>query len=168
MANILTAIEAAVVLRCNENDANMLAILPGIDAYLKRATGKDWAKEVPIPDEAKNAARMLLVLWHENPGMISSETASPPFGLTACITQLAALALNTREIRGRNGAGACGLISALAGDTVWSVTGLVGVVGDQSAAFENVISVDGEIQQISSADLSKKIFRVKLTPPGDL
>lgn len=167
MANILTPFEAAIVLRCNETDANMLALLPGVDAYLKQATGRDWAKENPVPEEARNAARMLLVLWQENPAMQGS-VPSQSFGLIACISQLAAMALNTSEIHGQNGARSCKLRTALAGDTVASVIGLVGVTGDQSAAFEDVISEDGYIQQISASDLSHAVFRVKLIPPGEL
>ena len=74
MTNILTASEAAVVLRCEATDADMLALLPLVDSYIRNATGHDWAADSSIRAEAKSAARMLLVLWHENPGMINSSS----------------------------------------------------------------------------------------------
>lgn len=41
MANILTASEASAVLRCETTDADMLALLPLVDAYIRNATGHD-------------------------------------------------------------------------------------------------------------------------------
>lgn len=168
MANILTAAEASVVLRCEVTDPNMLALLPAIDAYVKRATGHDWAKENPIPDEARNAARMLLVLWHENPAMTGAEPQSLGFGLAACLTQLMAMALRYIEFHGRDGAGGVTMVGANAGDTITTLVGLIGATGDQRASFESVISISGQIQQVSDTDLSKTLFRVHLTPPGEL
>jgi hypothetical protein len=66
MANILTATEAANVLRCDEDDPLMLDLLPAIDAHIRRATGHNWAADNPVLDDAKAAARMLLVMWHED------------------------------------------------------------------------------------------------------
>ena len=168
MANILTASEAANVLRCDATDPAMLAILPGIDAYLKRATGRDWSKDNPVIEEAKSAARMLLVLWHENPGMISQGMSNLNFGLSSALVQLEAIALNYFNIVGHSNAGYIELAAARKGDTVSSVTGLIGVSGDQSAAFETTISVNGYIQQISTSDLSDKWFRVHLVPIEDM
>ena len=93
MANILTAAEAATVLRCETTDADMLALLPLVDAYVKNATGRDWAIDNPIYPEAKAAARILITLWHENPGMLSSGMSSLSWGLSACLAQLEAKAL---------------------------------------------------------------------------
>lgn len=93
MANILTAAEAAVVLRTTTDDANMLALLPQVDAYLQNATGWDWAADAVISETAKAAARMLLVQWHENPGGLGGQQTALNFGLTACLVQMEALAL---------------------------------------------------------------------------
>jgi len=91
MANILTAAEGAVVLRCEATDTNMLQLLPMIDKYIEQGTGRDWTADSPIRDEAKSAARMLLVRWHEDPGgMAAGETLGP--GFRACMTQLEWLA----------------------------------------------------------------------------
>lgn len=92
MANILTATEAANILRCAETDPAMLDLLPQVDAYIQNATGRDWAADDPVPPEAKSAARMLLVRWHEDPGSMAAG-ASLGFGLTAALVQLEALAL---------------------------------------------------------------------------
>jgi hypothetical protein len=93
---ILTASEAATVLRCSDTDANLLMLLSQIDSYLKNATGRDWTLDDPILPEAKAAARMLLVMWYENPGMIGSVT-SMNFGLTAALVQLESIALELVE-----------------------------------------------------------------------
>src|SRR3989304_10206954 len=92
MANILTAAEGANVLRCLTTDALMVDLLPAVDAYIKNATGRDWALDTTIYAEAKAAARILLTLWHENPAMIGSAGALSG-GLTACLAQLEAKAL---------------------------------------------------------------------------
>lgn len=168
MANILTAGEASTVLRCEITDADMLALLPQVDAYIRNATGHDWASDSPIYPLAKAAARMLLTLWHENPAMISSGMNMLGFGLSAALVQLEAIALRYKEFSGLEGAGGISLPGVYAGDSVSSVTGLVGVTGDQKASFETVISVDGQIQQVSVSDLSSNIYRVFLTPPSEL
>lgn len=92
MSNILTAAEASVVLRCDVDDEMMLDLLPQVNTYLEMATGRDWTADSPIYAEAKSAARMLLVRWHEDPGGMASG-ASMGFGLTAALTQLEAKAL---------------------------------------------------------------------------
>ena len=167
MTNILTASEAAVVLRCEATDADMLALLPLVDSYIRNATGHDWAADSSIRAEAKSAARMLLVLWHENPGMINSSSGLG-FGLSAALVQLEAIALRYREFAGIDGAGSIYLPGVEAGDTVATLTGLIGVSGDQSTAFETIISVDDQIQQLSTSDLSEKYYRAYLIPPESL
>lgn len=92
MANILTETEAANALRCAETDPAMLDLLPQVDAYIKNATGRDWAADEPIRPEAKTAARILLVRAHEDPGAMSAGAALS-FGLTAALVQLEAIAL---------------------------------------------------------------------------
>lgn len=92
MANILTAAEAANTLRCDETDPAMLDLLPSVDAYIRMATGRDWAADNPVRAEAKSAARMLLTMWHENPAMLG-QAGSLSFGLQAALLQLETLAL---------------------------------------------------------------------------
>lgn len=93
MTNILNAVEAANVLRCENDDALMLDLLPGIDAYLENATGRDWTGDSPIYPAAKAAARILLVRAHEDPGALSQPAASLSWGLQGCLAQLEGLAL---------------------------------------------------------------------------
>jgi len=95
MANILTELEGAAVLRCDENDQNMLDLLPQVDGYIQYATGRDWTVDSPIRAEAKAAARMLLVRWHEDPGGMGAGGALG-YGLAAALMQLEALALQLR------------------------------------------------------------------------
>jgi hypothetical protein len=145
----------------------MLELLDLVDGYIEQATGRDWAEDTVVVPQAKAAARMLLVTWYENPSMITpvgAGGASLGFGLAAALTQLEALGLRFRTFEGINGAGAVSLEGARRGDTVSLVTGIVGVSGDQSAAFETVISVDDQIQQASTSDLTEKWFRALLTP----
>jgi hypothetical protein len=98
MAHILNDAEAANVLRCAEDDPNMLDLLPVVDAYIKQATGWDWAEDpTAIPAEAKSAARMLLVMWHENPAMVGVPASGIGFGLAAVLFQLKSLALELEE-----------------------------------------------------------------------
>jgi hypothetical protein len=168
MANILTAQEAANVLRCSATDENMLAELASIDAFIAQSTGRDWTTDMPVIQEAKNAARMLLVQWHENPGMLGGDPPSLGFGLSACLMQLKALALRYIEFYGRDGAGGVRLKEANRGDSVASLVGLINVTGDQKAKFETVVSHDGYIEQIAAEDLSETMFRVHLLSPGEL
>jgi hypothetical protein len=90
--NILTAAEAATVLRCDVSDQNMLDLLPLVDHYIEMATGRDWAADAAIYPEAKTAARILLVRWHEDPGAMAAGEALGP-GWLAAIAQLEAKAL---------------------------------------------------------------------------
>ncbi|BCY18688.1 hypothetical protein hrd7_25370 [Leptolinea sp. HRD-7] len=165
MTNILTASEAAAVLRCESTDAAMLALLPQIDAYIKDGTGHDWTADSPIQDTAKAAARVLLVRWYEDPGRISD---APLHGIASLMTQLEVIALRYKVFKGLVSAGAIAMDGVNAGDTVSKLTGLIGATGDQSAKFESVISVDGEIQQTANEDLSGIYFRAYIVPPEAL
>lgn len=168
MANILTAAEAAIVLRTSDTDAAMLQLLPQVDSYLSNATGHDWAADAAVRPEAKAAAQMLLVMWYENPAMTASGISSLSFGLRAALMQLKTIALCYRNFAGRDGAGGITLTGVRIGDTVSTLTGIIGATGDQSAAFEAVITVDDQIQQLSAEDLSLKWYRAFVVPPGEL
>jgi hypothetical protein len=99
--NILTVTEAATVLRCAEDDPNMLMLLPGIDAYIGMGTGWDWALDDPVNELAKNAARMLMKMWHEDPSMTGNQvvaTLGP--GFNAVMLQLKVLAMELLEEAG--------------------------------------------------------------------
>src|SRR5512146_3208372 len=99
--HILTALEASTVLRCSIDDPNMLLLLPGIDSYIGMGTGWDWAADEPVNEMAKNAARILLVLWHENPAMATGGlTNGLGPGFNACMLQLKVLANELLEAAG--------------------------------------------------------------------
>ena len=168
MSNILTASEAANVLRCEATDALMLNLLVAVDAYIRTATGRDWTQDVTIEPLAKAAARILITQWHEDPGMLAGGQVALSGGLSACLTQLEARALYYYTFEGRDGAGSIALDAANEGDTVDSVIGRVGATGSQAAAFETVISSSGYIQQLSSVDLSDCWFTAKLVPPTEV
>jgi hypothetical protein len=168
VANILTPQEAANALRCDAADPEMVDLLPQVDSFIILATGHDWTTDSPIEPVAKSAARMLLVMWHENPAMLASGLISMGFGLTAALTQLEAKARLFREFAGGYGAGPVELKGARMGDTVRALIGLIGLSGDQSASFESVITIDDQIQQLAPANLSAKWFRVTFKPVGDL
>jgi len=93
MPNILTAAEAAIVLRVDATDPAMLQMLPMVDAYIKNATGRDWTADTTIEPMAKAAAQILLVQWYETPGMLGQGITTLAAGLTACLVQLEARAL---------------------------------------------------------------------------
>lgn len=165
MTNILTAAEAAAVLRTEATDTMLLALLPQVDAYIRNASGRDWTADSSINPAAKSAARMLLVLWHEDPGVLSgSGAATLGFGLTATLTQLEALARRYHRFAGLNGAGGIALADVEIGDDVTAVIGIRGVTGDQSAQFESAITVDGYLQQTSTADLSANWYEALIVP----
>jgi hypothetical protein len=100
--SILTAIEAATVLRCETNDDNMLDLLDQVDAYIENATGWKWSQDSAINPAAKSAARMLLVQWYENPGQLGYESGRSEtvlgFGLNAVLLQLKAEAKRLTEL----------------------------------------------------------------------
>lgn len=165
---ILTANQAANALRVSSTDPRLVDLLPIIDAYVERATGRDWSQ-----DEAKNkiavsVATMLLVQWFENPGMMGTG-GDMPYGITAHLTLLEAEALKYRKYQfaGINGAGALSLPGAMTGDVVIKLTGVYGVSGSQVASFESIISEDDQIQQTSGSDLSENLYVVILKHPAE-
>ncbi len=168
MTNILTANEAANALRCDVYDQEMLDLLPQVDRFIINATGYDWTTDITINQAAKSAARMLLVMWHEDPAMMAQRNAPLSFGLMSALVQLEALAAEHLEFQGLMSSGPCTLLGARMGDTVSSLVGLIGCSGNQAANFESVITVDDQIKQVSSSDLSAKWFRVWLIPVGHL
>jgi hypothetical protein len=89
VANILTTQEAANALRCATDDPAMLDLLPMVDAAIAEMTGHNWAADSTKSPLAKAAARILLVQWHEDPGMMAARNASLPFGLTQTLISLA-------------------------------------------------------------------------------
>jgi hypothetical protein len=54
------------------------------------------------------------------------------------------------------------------GDSVSGLVGLVGMTGDQSALFETVVTVDDQIQQVSTSNLTNIYFRARFVSLGDL
>jgi len=167
MANLLTAAEAANVLRCLTTDALMLQLLPLVDEYIKSATGRDWAADTTIDTTAKSAAQILITLWHENPAMIGSE-GTLPGGLSACLVQLEAKARYYYTFEGLDGAGYIEMKDAKEGDTVVSLIGRVGATGSQAAKFETVITVDGYLRQTSNENLSEKWYTAYIKPPQEM
>ena len=163
---ILSAAEAAIVLRCAEDDDNMLMLLPIIDASIKISTGRNWAEDTTIHPLAKESAKRRLVRWHEDPGGMVVNNLD--LSIQAIDTQLEALARYYYIFEGSEGAGSIALSAAREGDTVVSLIGKVGASGDQSAKFESVITEAGYIQQTSSDDLSEKWYEVKLVPPQEM
>jgi len=168
MANILTAAEAANFVRTDTSDATLLMLLPMVDEFIQRATGRDWAADSSINDVAKAAAGMLLVSWYDNPAQAGNEGVMP-FGLTNVLSQLEAEALKyqKRTFAGSNGAGAISLPAAHLGDDVVSLVGIYGVSGSQVSSFEGTISVEGQIQQTSAGNLSGNLYVVILKSPAD-
>ncbi|OGO26428.1 MAG: hypothetical protein A2136_05480 [Chloroflexi bacterium RBG_16_54_11] len=164
---ILTTSEAATVLRCEEDDPLMLALLSAVDAYIFRATGRRWEDDTTIEEMAKQAARILITQWHEDPAMGASQQAVLSAGLTACLTQLEAMAGYYYTFEGLESAGSITL-DVKEGDTVVSLIGRVGATGDQSAKFESVITENGYLQQTSSEDLSEKWYTAYIVPPGEI
>lgn len=97
MATILTAMEASRILRVESTDSLMLDVLPQVDGYIEQATGRDWAADATIEPVAKAAARILLVMWYENPGMLSGGEPVMTAGLRATLMQLEAKAVLLAE-----------------------------------------------------------------------
>ena len=164
MTNILTAVQAANALRCDVTDPEMLDLLPQADSYIRIATGRDWTLDTPIHPVAIAAARLLVVMWHEDPAMMAQRNAPLSFGLMSCLTQLESIALKTKTFQGNRGLGGANLVGAMPGDLVSTLTGVVGCSGDQKASFEAVITLADQIQQLTSSDLSARWYRVYLIP----
>lgn len=98
MGSILTPLEAANVLRCEENDQTLLDLLEQVTAFIENATGWKWSEDSEINANAKSAARMLLVQWFENPAQTGSSNEAPlAFGLNAVLLQLKAEAIRLKE-----------------------------------------------------------------------
>ena len=168
MANILTVDQAANALRVPNTDPRLIDLLPQVDEFIKRATGRDWAQDTSKFQVAISAATQLLVMWYDNPSMIGND-GSLPFGLTAALTMLEAEALKYRryEFRGIHGAGYIALPGARAGDQVISLVGTYGVSGDQSANFESALRYPDSFLQISTDDLYWNFYVVILKNPAD-
>ena len=166
MANILTAVEAANVLRCLTTDALMLQLLPQVDKYIYTATGRNWTLDSTIEPTAKSAAQMLLVMWHEAPGQIGQGITSLPWGLSAALVQLEALALQL-ETSGVPD-------EALKLQTSMPVDGAIGVaIGanltlvfnhemDSSATSAVILktAAGATVTTVNSLDVTKKILTV--------
>lgn len=165
MTNILTAAEAANFIRTDAGDVVMLQLLPLVDQYLLSATGHDWTKDNSIHKTAITAAGMLVVYWYDNPQLIGQA----PTALAAALVQLEAEALKYRKycFYGNAQAGGLSLPGARIGDKVISLVGVYGVTGDQAAKFESVVTVQDQIQQIHSGDLSGNQYVVVLKHPAE-
>jgi hypothetical protein len=168
MTNILTAAEAANYLRTETTDATMLMLLPAVDGFIQRATGRDWTADTTINPVAKAAAGMLLVQWHENPAQMGSEDALS-FGLTNVLAQLEAEALKYRKYQfyGLGGAGSISIPGAHIGDDVISLVGVYLSTGNQASKFESKISYEDCLVQIVSDDLAYHLFVAILKSPVD-
>lgn len=168
---ILSLQQAINVLRCEETDPRVKDLLPQVDAFLKRATGRDWAQDTVKNPLAVSAATMLLVMWFDIPGQMGSQMTDSPlaFGLTNMLSQLEAESLKYRKVQfaGLSGAGSIPMPEAHLGDDVISLTGVYGVSGDQSAKFESEISDEGLLAQTSTDDLSDYLFVAVLKSPAD-
>lgn len=163
--NVLSAVEAALFLRCDVDDQVMLQLLPLVDEYLLSATGHDWAADATIHPAAKSAAGMALITWYDNPGLVGMA----PTAMLGLVMQLEAEALKyvKYHITGLTGAGGISLPGARKGSEVLSVTGVYGVSGDQSASFESVLSEEEQVQQTSAADLSENQYVVVVKHPAE-
>lgn len=168
MANILTAQQAANALRVDATDPRLLDLLPQVDQFIWRATGRDWTQDTSKHPTAVSAATMLLVQWFDNPSMIGNE-GSLHFGLTAALSQLEAETLKYRkyEFAGLNGSGSILLPGAREGDDVIKLVGIYNASGSQAANFESEISEDDQILQTSDGDFSEAIFVVVLKSPAE-
>lgn len=168
MTNILTAQQAANALRVETTDLRMLDILPQVDLFIQKATGRDWTQDGTINKVAISAATMLLVQWFDNPSMMGNE-GGLHYGLNATLTQLEAEALKYRkyEFEGLNGGGSIYLPGAREGDDVIKLVGVFNASGSQTSSFESDISEENYILQTSTSDLSETIFVVVLKSPAD-
>jgi hypothetical protein len=168
MSNILTPTEAAEYVRTDTDNNAVLQLLDPVDAFIKAATGRDWAADNAVHPLAKVAAGMLLVQWYDNPGQVGDGSVLA-FGLTNVLTQLEVEGLKYRKYQfyGANQAGGIAIPGALVGDVVQKLVGIYGVSGDQSSKFESMISIEGQIQQTNGSDLSDNIYAVVLKSPVD-
>lgn len=80
--------------------------------------------------------------------------AVTPHALAGAILKIELIAF-----AGRAGAGACTATGLKVSDILLSVTGIAaGTVGDQSAKFESVVTVNDQIQQSDAGNLSANIY----------
>jgi len=165
VANILTDDEAADWVRTDAEDPAMLQLLDSVDAYIKGATGRDWAADAVINPMAKTAAGIILTAWYDDPGQIGGS----PSRASAALLQLEAEGLKYRKYTfyGSNGAGSISVPGARVGDVVQSLVGIYGVSGDQSSKFESTVSVADALQQSDSNDLSENIYVAVVKNPAD-
>jgi hypothetical protein len=168
MAHILTADQAANALRVPNTDPRLTDLLPQVDLFIERATGRDWAQDTQKNQIAVMAATILMVMAYDNPSMVLPG-ADVPFGLTSTLAQLEAEALRYRSylFHGISAPGYIGIPGARLGDEVISLTGVWGVTGDQSAKFEAVVNYRDSLKQISSENLVYSQFVVILKNPAD-
>ena len=165
MSNILTPSEAADYVRTEQSDTVMLMLLDQVDAYIKSATGRDWAADTVKNPLARMCAGIILVAWYDDP----SQMGMGPQNATNALVQLEVAALKYRKYSffGNSSAGPISIPGAMEGDDVIKLVGVQGVSGDQTANFESVISDDGYIDQTSTSDLSDNIYVVILKSPAD-
>jgi len=165
VANILTDVEAADWVRTDTEDNAMLQLLEPVDAYIKAATGRDWAADTVISPMAKTAAGIILTAWYDDPAQIGSSVSRA----SAALLQLEAEALKYRKYQfyGLSGTGGISIPGAKVGDVVQKLVGVYGVSGDQSSNFESTITVEDAIQQSTGSDLSDYIYVVVLKSPAD-
>lgn len=164
---ILSRVEAALVLRVDVDNEQLFDLLALVDGYVKNATGVDWASVSPVPPVAKNAARMLLVMWYENPGGLAQGANALGFGLTQALLQLEAEARKYVTFEGLASSGYITVAGLVVGSQIVSVTGIVNVSGDYASSFATYIEHDGLIEQTSSSNLDEKWFRAYIKPLED-
>lgn len=88
----------------------------------------------------------------ETPAITDQTRAVTPYGLGAALAKLDLI-----SFAGVATAGPCTATGLNVGDVVFGLVGLTDM-GDASASFEAVITVDDQIQQSSESDLSTKNF----------
>ena len=168
--NILTPTEASIVLRCDVTDTNMLQLLPIVDKYIEQATGRNWAADATIYNEAKAAARMLITRWHEDPGgMAAGDTLGP--GIRAALTQLEALALDL-ETAGvyEDALALVGSVPAVGAIVATSITPVLIFNHEMAAGSMSLVTIedtDGTtVTSTNTLDVTAKIMT--LTPAAPL
>ena len=168
MTNILTTTQAENALRIASGDSRVSDLLPQVDKIIERATGRDWTQDATKHSIAVSAATMLLVQMFENPAMTGDSTMMT-LGLTNALAMLEAEALKYRkyEFEGCTGGGSIYLPGAREGDEVIKLVGVYGASGDQSANFEDAISEEDYLVQLSTQDFSEIHFVVVLKSPAD-
>lgn len=93
--SILTNSEAMALLRLDgliTDHPQVTVLLPAIDEYIHRGTGRDWSADTTVDPVAKSVASMLLNQWHDNPAMIG-KIDELRYGITNLLSQLEAKAL---------------------------------------------------------------------------